>query len=288
MRPRPALEFAPLIAGALVAWGGCARFSPFQTDLDEGQRDETRKNVEKLAAAPAPEGPLRLAFASDTHRAHEELHALVDWVNARGDVSIFLHAGDATDFGSRQEYVWVHDALRRLQVPWFLAPGNHDLLSSGPALYGEMFGPRNASFDWGGYRFVLFDTNTIESGREGLPLDWLRDQLDAMPEGMRAVVFTHHPPDSGVHISAEDEAAYRQIQREGRVALNLHGHIHSRYYVRQDGPVTYVNVRSGLRGHFVLATLDGGSVAVQPCNVSDGCEAPTPAAPVAPDERWPP
>jgi 3',5'-cyclic-AMP phosphodiesterase len=281
-------ELRFLIAGALLGSAGCLRFSPFQTDLDDEQRDQTRKNLERLAGTPAPGGPLRLAFVSDTHRAHEELSALVDWVTARDDLSLVLHGGDMTDFGSRQEYLWVHEVLERLRVPAFVAPGNHDLLTSGASLYDEMFGPRNVAFDWGGYRFLLFDTNTIEGGREGLPLAWLRAQLGAMPADMGAIVFTHHPPDSRPHISRDEEATYRQIQREGGVVLNLHGHIHSRYYVRQDGPVTYVNARTGLEGHFVLVELDRGAVVVRPCNLSDGCAAPTSAELVAPDERWPP
>jgi Icc protein len=288
MPPRPLRWLCPLLAWAGLASSGCLRFTPFQTDLDEGQRDQTRKNLERLADDPVPVGPVRLAFVSDTHWGLEELHAIVDWVNAQGDVSLLLHGGDLTEFGSRQEYVWAHDALRRLRVPWFVAPGNHDLLASGADLYGEMFGPRNVAFDGAGYRFLLLDTNTFEPERRALPLAWLGDQLATMPEGMRAVVFTHHPPDSRPDIRPDEEPAYRRLQREGRVAVNLHGHLHSREYVRQDGPVTHVNARGGLRGHFVLVTLDGDAVEVRRCDAEGGCGTPVPPEPVAADEGWPP
>ncbi|HEU4408528.1 MAG TPA: metallophosphoesterase [Polyangiaceae bacterium] len=277
-----------LAVGLLLTSAGCLRTSLFETSLDEDQRDQTRKNLERLGATPPPGGQLKLVFISDPHERFEELYSIVDWVNAQGDISLVLLGGDVTTFGARQEFVWAHEMLSRLQVPWFVAPGNHDLLTAGPDLYEKMFGPRNFAFDWAGYRFVLFDTSPLELDRRHLPLAWLREQLEGMPDGTRAVVFTHHPPDSRPHILPEEEPVYRQIQREGGVVLNLHGHIHSRYYVRRDGPTTQVNARTARHGHFVLVTLDGDAVTVQPCRQGIGCDAPTPAEPVDIDREWPP
>jgi hypothetical protein len=110
-----------VLAASIMA--ACLRFSPFQVDLDDQQRDQTNKNLTLLAQRPrAPvsaEAPLTFAFISDTHQGYRNFGQIVDAINARSDVELVLHGGDLTDFGTQQEYIWSFDIFSKLRVPYF-------------------------------------------------------------------------------------------------------------------------------------------------------------------------
>lgn len=73
-----------------------------------------------IAALPRPRpGHLRIVAVSDTHNAHADL------IIPSGDV--FVHAGDATNFGTAAEMVAFYTWLEQLEHPVkIFVPGNHE------------------------------------------------------------------------------------------------------------------------------------------------------------------
>jgi Icc-related predicted phosphoesterase len=261
------------VAGCLGVAGACMRFSPFEVGLDDDQTNQTARNLAKLAAAPAPAPgeTFSFGFLSDTHDGYNEAGTIRGLLDARPEVRFIVHAGDLTDFGSHQEYVWFHDETADGRVPIFVAVGNHDGLTNGRKLYESMFGADNFTFRFGSSKLVFFNTNTIEYKAAEPDLAWLEREVNDHAENEGVFVVTHHPPNSEPHLTPEVQARYRQIHRDAKVLANLHGHIHQEYVVEQDGPTTYLRVKAALDGAFAIVTTNGRSLSWERCDTS-GCQ----------------
>jgi len=269
--PRASSRF--VLAVALMTAAGCMRFSPYQIDLEDDERDQTAQNLNELDKRPQPNGSFRFAFVTDTHDGLDEFKDIVDAINRRHDIEFVLHGGDFTDFGTQQEYVWALEILKDLDVPFFVTAGNHDMLVNGPKVFQQMFGPSNYFFDWGGIKFVFFNTNTTELHQDHLDLGWLERTLtneDPEPPG---IVITHHPPDSRPQIPVDETDPYRQIQRDHGVFLNLHGHLHELTWAWQDGPTTYLRGAAALHSNFYVITVNGNVFYYEHC-VPARCDPP--------------
>jgi hypothetical protein len=256
------LRSGSALAAALSALG-CMEMSPFEVDLDADQRDKTAENLARLAAQPDPVGRWRFGLISDSHEAYDELAAIVDVLNARGDLELVLHGGDMSDVGLRREYVWTLDELERLDVPYLTVVGNHDGLGNGKLLYASMFGPEDYGFEHGGVAFVCFNSN--EKQYPGTPrLEWLANALQ-QASGKPTVALTHAPPKSM-------ERDYAPTIVGAGVDLALSGHLDGSDSYRLEDTL-FFRVDSVVRGGFAVVSVGGGEpLLVEACDAS-GCGA---------------
>jgi len=267
----------------------CVQFSPFETDLPGEMRDQTAKNLAKLAARgqrpPAsPERPLTLAFIADTHDGYAKWNRIVDYLNTRSDIELVVHSGDLTNHGTANEYRWAHDAFSRLNAPFFAAPGNHDGLANGPRLYRAMFGPENFVVEYAGIHFLFFNTNPNEWEHEDPDFGWLGAEL-ARGRAARTWVVTHHPPTSPPHLTdAQSLQLWRTLSAGGADGY-LYGHLHDDFAARDVLGIEFAKARSALDGSYYVITTDGSSMRLEAC-VIDACEPAQPA--VAPGTDPPP
>lgn len=147
-----------------------------------------------------------------------------------------------------------HAIMSRLEVPFYLLPGNHDVgdkpVDWAPAgvvrdeflsLWNNHFGADYQCIRENGFRFLLLNAQIINSGlrREGEQREWLESQLaDAVEE--RVFVGIHYPP----YICNQDESEhYDNIGEPGRswlldllskysVEALFAGHVHHFWYNR--------------------------------------------------------
>lgn len=243
---------------------GCMRLSPFETELDEAERDHTRKNLSRLAARTQPSGPWKLAAIADSHSDYEELAELVEILNERGDLELVLHAGDLTDYGLRQEYRWALDELEELSMPWLTVIGNHDALSNGIEIYRGMFGAFDYSLEWGGVRFVCFNSNRLEFGSSVPDWEFVEDSSIA-PDGGAIQLLTHVPP--LVPEAADDARFGRLLERPGMLP-SLHGHLHGAS-LRSVGPVPSIVIGGAYALNYVVVTIDGPQASIERCRGRD-------------------
>jgi hypothetical protein len=118
-------------------------------------------------------------------------------------------SGDITERGSavKQELIQAKETLSRLQVPFHILAGNHDLgpnreiaavypgkedYHEGPletSNFFQVFGPEGLrfSFQRHGFHFVGF---VLRDADPDGPLDWLQAQVDAIPS--RGIVIGHY------------------------------------------------------------------------------------------------
>ncbi|HVU05933.1 MAG TPA: metallophosphoesterase [Polyangiaceae bacterium] len=199
---------------AAVPLFGCMQWSPFETDVDDADRDVTEQNLRALSAR-SPAGPSwAFAVISDSHGDHDGLAAVVDAIDARRDVSFVVHLGDLSDDGLLVEYETTLRLLRRLPIPFFVLLGNHDTFSNGREIYARMFGVTNFVVPYGGARILCFDSNADATGDVRTDRSWLASQ-----------VAEAGPDDLLIYASHSDREADLAVP-DLRTRLVLYGHLH--------------------------------------------------------------
>ncbi len=206
---------------ALFAATTCLTPTPFGTESDEN--DLNAKNVARLAESSVDGNQLQLVALGDTHAEYDELVRAVRSINRGNHPDMVIHLGDQTNQGLLQEYEWERSVLAELEVPLVLTLGNHDALGSGEAIYRHMYGPLNYTFSHRGYRFVSFNSNTLEFPDSAPDREWLSNAVLTANEPRGVIVFTHHSPET---TDAPDDVLeyYRELLQSGRIVLWFHGH----------------------------------------------------------------
>ena len=132
--------------------------------------------------------------------------------------------------------------MRRIGVPLYLVPGNHDVNGDSPddahslETYARFAGPGYYSFNVGKVHFVVLDSVLWEGkGYHGeidrRQMTWLANDLAVTPRENLVVLNMHIPLVSWVdrgsarHMVANRQAVYAALR--GRRALSLGGHTHT-------------------------------------------------------------
>lgn len=175
-------------------------------------------------------GYLRAVVISDLHinsgnpERLERLRHIVDGVNANryGVVDFVVVTGDVvsrinSDSGAPDYLLAAVTELRRLQVPYHIALGNHDYrwdgeddsdirhpwpwLRARERIWMNMAAvPPYHAFDHNGWRLIMLNSyrgNYLGADRRFDPgqINWLKFQLtQAVRRGYRVALFTHYPP----------------------------------------------------------------------------------------------
>ncbi|MDD9957145.1 MAG: metallophosphoesterase [Anaerolineaceae bacterium] len=191
-----------------------------------------------------------LPGASALVREIETLPAPVDFV---------LHTGDVVHDPEREEeYQQALELYRRLSVPVYFLPGNHDRSRwLQRALRGvEDPGPHaDREFEAGGVQFLLLDSSVADANHnEGHgqlapeQLAWLEGRC-AAPDSRPLVVALHHHP-LAIDVPWLDDLVLRNgealheilLLARGRLRCVLYGHIHESLLTLRDG-IAYQSVR---------------------------------------------
>jgi len=211
-----------------------------------------------------------IAHVSDTHVTPEgellagrvdspaQLDRVIDRILAfdtRPDA--VLLTGDLTDRGQPEAYAVLRRILRRLPMPVYAIPGNHDLREPLRATFADCAWMPTTPGSRLCYRVALgpYAVIALDSLVEGSDygelgadqLDWLRDQLRALA-GRQTLVMVHHPPvNSGIAVMdamrLKDAAQFGAlIAAHGNVERILCGHLHRSMHLRWRGSVVSVPV----------------------------------------------
>ena len=202
-------------------------YHPYETNIPEAYRDLNSKAIRSIMANTQEKDTLVIIAMGDTQRFYDEVEDFVSSANKHPADFVILN-GDITDFGVKDEYLWVHDIMRKLNKPYVAVIGNHDLSGNGEKIYRKMYGPLNNAFVVNGYKFILLNTNSREYEFNGrVPdLTWLENELSV--NGFQQAVVASHVPPFDDDFDSFLEPRYAEILEEsGKVPLSLHGHRHS-------------------------------------------------------------
>jgi predicted phosphodiesterase len=255
----------------------CLVPTPFGSQPE--QRDLNARALHRLAASSdaqtAPRREFTFAALGDTHAEYDDLVKVARAINRRQHIDFVAHMGDMTDFGLLQEYAWAHDALSELERPLFVTIGNHDAISSGAAIYREMYGPLEYSFVHQRVKFIFFNSNSLEFPDSVPNRTWLTEQIQNSGDARAVVLVTHHPPWSSDAPRAT-QLFYAELLQTGRVAAWIHGHIATFQLVRYHGvPILQCGTFQHWR-EYALVTLAEESLSFQRCNI-DQCSTVEPS-----------
>ena len=219
-------------------------YSPYAIDFSEENKNVNQRNIEKLLLRE-PDDTLTIAFTGDTHRFFDQTDEFVEKVNKNPAVDFVIHVGDMADFGLPKQYTWGNLYLLKLNVPYFVLVGNHDLVGNGITAYTEMFGALNFSFIYDSLKFIFINTNGLEFKFNGEVPDvqWLDAQLRPNNDFLKAVVIFHVPPMNGDFDSSLEEAFHKSLALNNNVIFSVHGHLHGHeIYKPYEDSISYVNV----------------------------------------------
>lgn len=262
------MSIRPVLWICIVAFAGCHdsfEFSPYQLFDRTAPRDLNAQNLATLLSTPPKDDTITIAFIGDSQRFYDEVELFVDRANRMPSIDFVLLAGDISDFGLLEEFELIHERLEKLTVPYLAVVGNHDVLARGAALFTRMFGPLNFSFAYGGVKFVMHNTNTMEFPSGSVPdMDWL--SLELVPEdGVEHFLMVSHVPPFDITFDDSLELPYTSLLSETPGLLaSLHGHIHDHYdgYPYGDG-VRYITSYVFKQRAFVLLKIVDGKIIKQ-------------------------
>ena len=189
------------------------------------------------SSEPLAEAPARFAVLTDTHQNADipervdMLARVMDHIAAR-DPHFVLNCGDITDYGVDEDF-----ATYRSTIPTALTdrvhhvPGNHETQWNADAweAYRKHFGPTRHSFDAAGLHLVGMDPLWPQQWEPWAftdeLLDFLREDLAAVPPEVPIVVFNHFPLNAGYpFVNNRDD--FWDVVEPYRVRVAFAGHTH--------------------------------------------------------------
>ncbi|WP_340588246.1 metallophosphoesterase family protein [Erythrobacter alti] len=198
-----------------------------------------------------------LFHLSDIHFGLEDNHAL-DWVEreiAERRPDAVAITGDLTMRARTDEFAAAEKWIHSLQAPVTVEPGNHDLPNYYlPSRYLNPLGRFEAfrevvekRIELPGIALVPLNTNVPAQPRLNWSKGWITeraltdclDQIDALPEGGRALVCVHHPlretGTKGTALTRNGEKALDALAQRNVLGV-LSGHVHDAFDIMEQTP----------------------------------------------------
>jgi outer membrane protein assembly factor BamB/predicted MPP superfamily phosphohydrolase len=209
----------------------------------------------------------KFAHVTDTHiggnTAEEDLERTIQDINSNEAIEFVIVSGDITEFGSDEELRLAKQLLDKLNVKYYIVPGNHDTnwSESGGDSFLRVFGSDTFEFKYKGFQFI--GTNSGPNMRMS-PGQVPRENLVWMDSVFRAdadmpLIFVNHYPQDA-DLNNWYEVIDRLKTRDVRLALCGHGH--SNRLMNFEG-IPAVMGRSNLRakdsiGGYNIVSIAGG------------------------------
>lgn len=192
--------------------------------------DVNNKNITKIESACQQKDTIRFVFTGDTQRWLDETVDFVNHVNRQDSIDFVIHGGDMTDFGIKKEYLWQHDILSKLNIPYVALIGNHDIIGNGDLVYLDLYGKYNFSFRTGNIRFICLNTNALEYDYSNPVPDFsfIKQELaDTRDTDLRTVFVMHVPPGSDQFNNNVADIFQEKIKEFPSLQFCLHAHDHN-------------------------------------------------------------
>ncbi|TDQ82899.1 metallophosphoesterase family protein [Sphingobacterium yanglingense] len=260
--------FLPLAMSVMVSLISCNRNFQFSVlEVKPLDRDINLKAIARIKQL-IPHDTFSFLIFSDTQVAYDELESFVAHVNSTytmDSIAFLVHGGDFTDYGANFEYNLYYDDVRKLKFPVVGCIGNHDMLSNGRTIFKKLFGPENFSFNYGDYRFIVFNSNSREVRFDGsLPnLSWLQQEINSSAEN-NTIYLSHVAPMTTDFDPALKNDFTKILASNKKSRLSIHGHTHN-YVLEEpytDG-VQYLTVPTLQKRQYVKVTISPKDMQIQ-------------------------
>ncbi len=196
---------------------------------------------------------LRFAHVTDTHvgstTGTEDLQITINDINTQNDIEFVLLTGDITEFGSDEELQEAKSIISKLNIPWYIVPGNHDSKwsESGNNSFVDIFGCEEFSFEAGGYLIIGTASGPNMRMAPGLvpheQIVYLDSILNSMKNPDQPIIFVNHYP---LNNSLSNWYKIIDLLKTRNIQADLLGHGHANKVYDYEG-IPAVMGRSNLR-----------------------------------------
>ena len=197
------------------------------------------------------------ALLTDTHistsnpRPMEDLQRSIADINQNSSIEFVVVTGDLTENGDLASIQSIKNALDQLNVPYYVASGNHETTwsESGVMDFSRVFGDSRFAFTHNDMYFIGFNSGPVIRMADGhvAPQDitWLKHNLDSVSAAGNApiFVFTHYPLRNG---DVDNWYDVTDVLRQHNVQCIMGGHYHRNLHFDCDGISDVLN-RSNMR-----------------------------------------
>ena len=204
-------------------------YHPYDTQLgDDDLRELNHKSIEIIERKCADKDTVRFIMMGDSQGWYDETEDFVGYANENCHIDFVVHGGDITDFGMTEEFLWVHDDMKHLKVPYVALIGNHDILSSANHTYCTMYGAEDFAFTAGFLRFICLNTNALEynDSKEIPNFSFMEAELKDSLNYTNSIVIMHAAPGTEQFNNNVKDVFHKTVcaYRGALFALNAHGH----------------------------------------------------------------
>jgi len=227
-------------------------YSQYQV-LSSDYSDINQKNINRFINIE--KDTVTLAVIGDTQRFYNSTRSTIAKINATPDIDFVVHSGDLVDFGTQDEFEWMHELLSTMNYPYVAVVGNHDLIGNGDEIYRMMYGPDNFSFTFNRNKFIYL--NTVSSEDNNVPdVAWIEHELSDTSNYDHAIIVSHV---SNLHgdFNSEKKAWFEDALRKyEKVMLSISGHNHQfSFWTPEPDGISYMTTSSTTFEKFVLVKI---------------------------------
>ncbi|WP_347358598.1 metallophosphoesterase [Bdellovibrio sp.] len=262
-----------LVLASFQLLSSCAPFvdSPFSDQLLRPERGLNAHATSRIPNVSA-DGVLRIAVFSDSHQNYKELDKATYTINQTKDIDFVANLGDFTNSGYNLEYDQFIDAVEHIKHPTIMALGNHDAIGAGLQLFRKAFGPTNFHFESGGYRFIFFNSNNLETPDDFSP-EWLKDAVTS--SSLPVLIFSHVQLRDQDRFFGKDAILLNDVISNNKVKVIFNGHNHVYNLIMDSGTVMMQCGRVEAPGdaHWLLVEITGNNFCVKRMDTKESaCE----------------
>ena len=248
----------------LILFASCnlIEYHPYDLESKNQPSGINQTNINLLQKNDDEQDTVRFIFMGDTQRHYDETQDFVNAANKLNNIDFVIHGGDINDFGMSKEYVWIHDIMKKLKVPYVALIGNHDILGHGKDVYQKIYGDLNFSFAFRKTRFICLNTNALEFDYSTpVPdFDYMMGFLKDSATIERTIVVMHAPPYSD---EFNDNSALMfnyviEHYKNPEFCIHAHNHVQSMNDLFNNG-ILYYGCDDISRRTFLLFTLAGNT-----------------------------
>lgn len=234
--------------------------SPYTTKTPKVKRNET--NIELINInEPTVAATFKIAFLSDTHNYYDELNSAVKTINKNGPYAFVVVNGDITNYGMLEEFDKTRSILNKLNFPYLVGVGNHDLLSNGNMIFLRMFGATDFSLIYKNLHLIFFNNNNWETSGAVPDINWVESELRTSTSQFR-ILIAHVSPVDQARFSPDISATWETLVTTYGVNYFINGHDHHSNVVDFAG-IPRITIGAPSKGSFFELTVSPGGITHQ-------------------------
>jgi predicted phosphodiesterase len=120
---------------------------------------------------------------------YRRLKRAINYIDGRSDVDFVVILGDIVDSATTNNFATAKDLLSKLNKPYYIIPGNHDIGSSISKFEG-FFGPAEKIVDIGDYQLIFVGISKDSNRMNHWSFDFSNSTID---KNKPTIIFDHGP-----------------------------------------------------------------------------------------------